>query len=132
MFLGRASAEDELCISVQGEKGRNYLLRITRDEAGPVYRLSLRGQPATELPGYAVLEAMRWLGVDRLALHEALEKAVAEQTLRQHEYFRQGRALLGAERARQVDEDKECSPGSVCIFAWAADPRVQATPPPKR
>lgn len=131
MFLGRASAEAELCISVQGKQGRSYRLRITRDEQGPVYWLSLRGQPATELPGYAVLEALRWLGVERHALHQALEKAVAEQTLRQREYFRQGRALLGPELGRQVDEDKEGSARSVCIFDWTPDSRVQATPPPK-
>lgn len=132
MYLGRGCVEDEMRISIPGAADRCYELRILRSHQGPLYRLGLTGRPCTQVAGYAVLEALRWLGVKREVLRKALEAAVAELTLRQHDYFCQGRALLGSEHGDRVDQTKDERSTPLSVFAMVPeDPVLRASEPPK-
>lgn len=132
MFLGRASGGAEILVSLPGrgplgDKVRCYHLRILRSLGGPVYRLGLAGCASAELRGFAVLEALRWLGVKRNDLVAALEHAVAEQTLRHHAFVAQGLALLGPESIASVEQRKEERMRPISIFTCASDYRVEAS-----
>lgn len=131
MFLGRSGVEQEICISFPGADGRHYELRIQRSHEGPSYRLGLLGRPCTALQGFAVFEAIDWLGVPREVVRRALSAAVVKQTLLHHQHFCQGRTLLDREQQLQVELCKESHAHLPSIVALARGCGVPAKGSPE-